>query len=1106
MKKLKDGLGVVRVAVLLGMVVGMGWGQTAVTGGITGDVSDSSGAIVAGADVEVTNTATGVASQAKTNGDGVYRFASLVPGRYSVTVKKVGFAEFLRERVRVEAGTSVRIDSILPVGTVNTAVDVRGETPILQTDSAEVSQAIQEHEINALPSLGRNVTRLAMLAPGASMPNGQLDLHPENAGEDFDVYINGVVPGNNSRLLDGVDNSEVVQGLSSLVTSQDSVQEYKFTTNAYDAEYGQIGGGVLQITTKSGSNQLHGSLFEYYRSAAFTAADSFSQPNGPPPNVWNQFGGSLGGAIKKDKLFFFGDYQGMRNHLGTSSLYTAPIDAFKAGDFSSVAATNPIFDPATGNADGSGRTQFSCGGVLNKICPDRFSPAATNLLALLPSAQNQGAADNNFAISRPAIFDQDQFNTRVDLFATSKTLVFGKFSYFRSHLFTNNVFGEVGGGPALGGIPNSGAADTHTYSSMADYQRTFSPTLLQDIRFSFSRFVISDLQLDAGHNTADQVGIPNVNLGDFNTTGLPTLNIDGPVGTFSMGDVGLPFIEHETNFSLYDNWTKTSGRHSFKFGGTYTKFLGIRADNNGRGTFEFSPNTTGSLGLANSGLGMASFLLGLPDNYNRNITVFMNQEKQWRLGFYGQDTWQVTPRLTLMLGLRWDYDTPMYAPKGQNLGNVDLTTGNVVLSNLFDKYAGVTSSKTDFSPRVGASFRLNSNTVLRGGYGRSYFLNKYGATFGTEACCWPIKQTQSLASANAYAPLGFSIDQGPGVPPGIPAFPASGLIPLPNGFGNTFPGVGPFPHSYSDGWNLTVEHTFAYNIGASIGYVGNVGRKLWSNIDPNAPVPGPGPFDPRRPYFAKFGWTQGLLIRNDEIPGYPDLTSNYNSLQAKVEKRFDNGLYILSNFVWAKSLDYGTSSAPGIGPENYFNVKGDYSNSSYVAPWGSVTAVNWELPFGRGKAYNLTGPANAIAGGWTLSGIVNFQAGTYFTPYLANTVSLNSTIRLRPDLVGDPHLSHPNRNQWYNPAAFAVPALYTYGDARRTSLLSPGYSSVDLSLAKTYAFTERTRLELRWDVFNALNKTNLARPNNNVDSSTAGQITSIQDFKRRMQIGARLSF
>ncbi len=219
----------------------------------------------------------------------------------------------------------------------------------------------------------------------------------------------------------------------------------------------------------------------------------------------------------------------------------------------------------------------------------------------------------------------------------------------------------------------------------------------------------------------------------------------------------------------------------------------------------------------------------------------------------------------------------------------------------------------------------------------------------------PSSRRRVCASANPYAPLDFTIDQGPGVPPTIPPFPSSGLIPLPNGFGNIFPGVGPFPHSYSDGWNVTVEHSFAHNIEASIGYVGNVGRKLWSNIDPNAPVPGPGPFDPRRPYFAKFGWTQGLLIRNDEIPGYPDLTSNYNSLQAKVEKRFSNGLYILSNFVWAKSLDYGTSSAPGIGPENYFNVKGDYSNSSYVAPWGSVTAVNWELPFGRGKTFNLTG-------------------------------------------------------------------------------------------------------------------------------------------------------
>ena len=686
----------VLIAVLFVSGASMLQGQTTVTGAITGNVSDSSNAAVSGATVQVMNTGTGVTNQAVTDNSGSYRVNGLLPGMYSVTVDKPGFEQFTQQGIKIDAGSGVRIDAVLSVGRVSTGVVVTGQAPILQTDTAEVSQDIQAQQINALPTFGRNITRLSMLAPGASMPSGQLDLAPENAGEDFDVAINGTVPGNNSRLLDGVDDTEIVQGLSSLVPSQDSVQDYKFTTNSYDAEYGQIGGGVLQVTTKSGTNEIHGSAFEYYRSSDFFAAEHFSQPDGPPHNVWNQFGGSVGGPIKSDKLFYFGDYQGMRNNLGTSSLYTAPIDAFKRGDFSAVAATNPIFDPTTGNPDGTGRTQFPG----NIIPAARFSKATQNLLALLPEAQNQNLTDNNYAISRPAVFNQDQMNARVDLFASPKSLVFGKFAYFRSHFYTNNVFGTIAAGPPLGGLQEGGDADTHTYSSMVNYQRTFTPTLLEDFRFAYSRIVIGILQLDAGQDTANQVGIPNINLGTFATTGTPTLDIDGPLGTFSMGDWGYPFTEHETNFAAYNDWTKTLGHHNIKVGGTYLKFLGIRSDANNRGTFDFSPNTTGSPSIPNSGLGMASFLLGLTDSYNRDLQrPNLNQEKQWRLGFYGQDHWQITPKVAVMLGLRWDYDTPVYAPKGESLGNVDLSTGNVVLSNLHGSIWGSPVRRRSF-PRV----------------------------------------------------------------------------------------------------------------------------------------------------------------------------------------------------------------------------------------------------------------------------------------------------------------------------------------------------------------------------------------------------------------------
>jgi hypothetical protein len=638
---------------------------------------------------------------------------------------------------------------------------------------------------------------------------------------------------------------------------------------------------------------------------------------------------------------------------------------------------------------------------------------------------------------------------------------------------------------------------------MGNYQRTFSPSLQQDFRFAFSRIVISELQLDASKDLATQVGIPNINLGTVYTSGLPTLTVDGPAGAFTMGDIGLPFFEHETNLEFYDTWTKTAGSHAFKFGGDFKKFYGIRTDVSGRGSFDFSQNLTGDPSVPNSGLGMASFLLGLSDTFGRDITLVQPQEKQWRLSFFGEDTWKVTSKLNLLLGLRWDYTTPIYTPKGESVGNLNLNTGDVLLTNLAGKYAGVETPKTEFSPRVGLSYRFAKDTVLRGGYGRSYFLNPYGASFGTEGCCWPIKQSQALNAENPYAPLPFTLDQGPGLPAPLPAYPSNGLIPLPNGFSQYFPGTGTYPHSYNDGWNVTLEQLFAHDVSLSVAYLGNIGRHLWDNVDVNAPIPGPGSFDPRRPYFAKFGWTTSENQRSNQLSGYPEFRSNYNSLQATVQERFGSGLNLLSNFAWAKSLDEGT-----FGPQNQFDFRSNYGNSDTVRPFSWITAAVWSLPFGRGKVFasDLKRPAEAIIGGWTLSGIFNFEGGLYFTPTLANNASLNSTIGLRPNRIHGGEVSNRNRSLWFDPTAFTVPALYTYGDSGRNIIAGPHFSSADLSLQKAFSISERVHLDLKWDAFNAFNHTNLTNPNSSVDTSTAGQITGIVDFRRRMQIGAQLTF
>lgn len=1085
---------IILTSVFLAISISVALAQTAVTGAITGYVTDSSGAALPAAAVNVTNAATSVTERTVTNGSGIYQFSSLLPGTYSVTIQMPNFKQFTHPGIIVNVSTTVRVDAVLQIGTTTSTVTVTGQAPLLQSTSAEVSQTIGTKEIDTLPTFGRNVTRLGLLAPGAFMVSGQLDIHPENAGEDFNVSFSGGIGGNNSHILDGVDNTEIIQGYSLLVPTQESVREVKLTTSNYDAEFGRVSGAVIQITTKSGTNDLHGSAFEYYRSSSFFARNPFTQPNGVPKNVWNQFGGSLGGPILKKKLFYFGDYQGMRNSLSTSSLYTAPIAAFRTGDFSSVAKTHPIYDPATGNADGTGRTQFPN----NIIPPNRISPAVIKLLALVPQPTNPNIADNNYAISRPGIFNQDQFDTRVDYFTTPKTLIFGKFSYFHARFLTDNVFGAQGGGPPLGGIPNSGNSTDSVYSSMVDYQHTFTPTLQQDFRFAFSRIYIQELQLDASSNAADKVGIPNINLGTIYTSGLPELDVAGPTGTFTMGDIGLPFFETETNFEAFDSWTKVAGKHFFKFGGDVEKFYGIRTDVSGRGDFTFSQNVTGNPSVQNSGLGMASFLLGLPSTFGRDITITQPQEKQWRLALYVQDTWQVTPKLTLMLGLRWIHITPIFSQKGQSVGNLDLNTGDVVLTNLAGKYAGVTTPFTEFAPRLGISYRLAQNTMVRMGYGRSYFINAGGASFGTQGCCWPIKQSQSDNSLTPYTPLPYVLDNGPGVPAPLPPFPANGLIPLPNGFSQYFLGVGNYPHSYQDGWNVTLEQLLPHEVTASIGYVGNIGRKLWSNIDVNAPVPGPGPFNPRRPYFAKFGWTTPENQRNDVIPGYPDYRSNYNSLEASVKKRFQSGWSLLSNFTWDHLLNNAR--------QNIFNSASDYGTAGRPFSW--ISAANLELPFGHGKAFasNLSGPADAIIGGWTLSGIFDYEGGLPYTPTLGNTASLNSTISLRPNRIGKGTVPHPDRNRWFNPSDFTVPALYTYGNSGRGILYGPRYISSDMSLAKAVSFTERVHLTLKWDAFNVFNHNSLATPNAVVDSSTAGEITNIVDYNRRMQIGAHLTF
>jgi outer membrane receptor protein involved in Fe transport len=1090
-------------------------GQASLSGEVTGIVTDKTGALITGATVHATNVGTNVDSDTLTNSAGLYRILSLIPGTYRIKIEQSGFKTFVSENLIVTVDTVVRVDAALEVGQTSQSVTVDATSAPLKTDTADVSQTLDTRQVEDLPTVGRNVTQLVQLVPGATAASSQLGGWPENAGDDFQTNINGQPGLNSNRQLDGVDNNETIQGLSMVVPSEDSVQEVKVTTSNYDAEYGQVSGAVIQVSTKSGTNNWHGSLFDFYRSDGMFARNPFTEPVKPASAVWQQFGTSVGGRIIKDKLFFFGDYQGVRGINGGSVLTTVPTQAFRTGDFSALAATNPIFDPSTGNPDGTGRVQFSdlsratpsnpLG--LNIIPLNRISTAATQLLAFVPAPTDPTATDNNFSVSGGGPLNENQFSSRIDYNQSSKNTLFARFSLFRFNDDVPSAYGDVAGGAPLNGII-SGFSNSQSQSWIGNYTRVWSSSLFSDFRFSLNRVAMHNITRNANLQTANDIGMEGINItGTELTNGIPDISVGGPVGAFEFSQ-GLPFLEFETGVHVGSNWTKILGNHSLKWGGDIGKAFLRRRDTSGRGSESISQDVTANATVLGSGLGMASFLLGLPSSYSRVITLQIVQEKQWRDGVYFQDQWAVNRRLTFTMGLRWDYYSPEFsntpAAGTANIANLDTATGDIVLGGYHgDKYAGVIPTYTEFDPRVGLAYRLSNNTVLRGGYGRSHAIDGAGANLGRMFRNWPLQQSQTVTAATSFVPA-FTFAEGPPAPPTIPPFPSSGLVPMPNGtFSILYPGLGRYPHTEIDSFNITLQHQLWKQTTMEVAYVGNVGRHEYCNYSANAAVPGPGPFDPRRPFFNQFGWTQSLTHFGDVCGAH----SNYESLQAKFETRLAHDLWILSSFTWDKALDI-TSNYGSL--QNQFNAGSNWGNSDFSRNLISSTSFLWGLPFGPGKLVgrNTTGILSQVIQGWKVNGIISLMSGLWFTPTWADQSAYNSDCcsTLRPDRIASGDVSDPNRNMWFNPSAFVQPAPYTYGNSGRNILQGPGWADTDLSLSRQIRVTEKMNLDLRWDVFNAFNHPNLANPNPVVDSSTAGVISNILYNMRRMQIGAHLSW
>jgi outer membrane receptor protein involved in Fe transport len=1107
----------------------------AVTGSITGYITDPSGAAIPGAKVTVTDTHTGVETIRTSDTAGLYLITNLLPGTYKLTVEAKGFKTIAQENVQLEVGATVRSDLKLELGAVAQEITVTASTAQLETEKTDVSRKFTAQEVDSLPLINQNVTNLFLLTPGAVPDNAQMG-EGENPTQNMRTMVNGTWSGAQTYTLDGIsDVAYGFAGLQVIVPIQDSVQEMKITTADYDPEFGQTAGMVAQYITKSGTNELHGSLFYYNRNSATFAADPLTQKiagTGPQgkglgvsPSNFNQWGGSLGGPVKKNKVFLFGATQWNRLRDSASVLATVPNAAWRTGDFSSLASTNPIFDPLTGTPDGTGRTQFSYNGVTNVIPPNRIDAVAKNLMALLPmpNAGAAGATNNNYVGTNHELFNQWQMDLRGDINFSDRDKFFARYSLFKGNLANPPLFGVEAGGPAgAGGGTLSPEVATFTLQQTAlNWTHSFGGSLVTEARAGLSRFRLDALQADAGLETNNKVGIPNINTGDPLTDGLAGIGVNGPVGNWFMGiqsGVGIPRFDRTTNIEAINNWSWVHGPHQLRFGAEVVRerfnFQSVNASSRGNFTFSQTVTADADPALSNSGLGMATFLLGRSSEFDRAIFTQFPEERQTRWGVYGQDTWRATRKLTFSLGLRWDYFTPVTPGRPGGIANFDPSTGDILLGGLgsVPPSTGVYTPKDAFAPRLGVAYQLTDKTVLRAGLGRSYFSSGYDATFYHLTSFYPITAQQTINQVIIYQGL-FQIDQGPpaATPPQLPS---SGILPAPPG---TLLKSRPFDWRMEtmDSWNFTVERQLARDTTLSLAYVGSKGTHIDWQYNMNAAPIGPGPLLLRRPFYPKYG----LNTTINYLCNCSD--SNYNSLQAEVKKSYAKNLAFTANFVWQKSLGYYS--------DNPYNRSVDYGVGSgdSGAEDSTSRAVTFtlgftaQLPYGKGQRWGsgASGVKQAALGGWQFSGVTLLESGAAMDPTLSSNVTLNADFGQKPNRVpGCNPSSVPggqNASHWFNPACYSTPAQYQYGDTAPGSLNGPPVTNADFALWKefdlsTFLNREQTAIQLRIESYNVFNLTSLGTATWGacVDCAAGNVITSLQPGfpMRRFQFGAHISW
>jgi hypothetical protein len=1115
----------------------------AVSGNISGIVRDASGAVVPNANIEITDLDRGAVYHLQSNTDGNYAQTHLLAGHYQVKVDSTGFGSFTANAT-VEVDATTRLDATLNLANTQTTVSVTDATPLLTTDRAEIGTTLTGRQVEQLPVLDRNLTNLILVVPGTQLNSWQ-HAASENPQQGIQVNVNGQFFTSNGFLLDGTENESAILGIAVINPNLDSLQDFKVSTSNYDAEFGSASGALIQATTKSGTNQWHGSAFEFLRNSLANASDTFTRLN--PPLRWNQFGGSLGAPILKDKLFGFFDYQGTRRRTGGSLITTVPTAAERSGDLSGLlgsyicsdgsvsggpcaspalvtttegtsvpARGGMVFNPSTGDpSTGAGRQVYSSNGQIN-IVP--VAAPMGKLLNFLPLPNNGSDIFNNYISSASQKFDSDQEDMRVDYNLTSTSHVFGRYSLAGFDNLSPAAFGAAAGGPSAFGFSGHSLARNQSLALGLDH--TFSPTLVTDARFGFYRYRVRVQPNDVGTTPATDSGLPGLNTGSVETSGMPAFYVNGNGGfdfgySLNVNQCNCPLKETENHFQWVNNWTKTISNHSVKFGVDVRRAQQQRipSDSHRSGEITFNDSSTGdpaldqlAAGQVSTGAALGSYLIGLPSSFGRYYTGsnYYPGLRQTRLFLFAQDSWRATQKLTVNYGLRWEDYLPQTAAKPGGAGSFDPATGEVLAAGIgsVPRNMGISPYNLGFAPRIGIAYQLTEKTVIRTGYGRSFNPSGLGAVFGQGADYNPpIVNPQSVNQPNPYV-AAFDLLSGPPAPI-APPVSTSGRYLLPDGVGINYftdpPGAYRIP--LVDFWNFTIQRQITSDMALEVAYIGNVGRHLFLALNRNQAVPGPGDFDPRRPFYNNFGLEQGLYqYCNCD-------NSSYNALQTKLQKQFSHGLDFLLTYTWSKAM--GNSEGAGGFSDNY-NVRASHGPLSWDRTHSVTFEHNWDLPFGRTRHWKLgdNAVADALLGGWRLSGVHSFGSGLPFTPTVNNAPLLNADFNnVRADVVGDSHVANQSASLWFDPASFSEPQQpYRNGTASRNSLRGPDLAVSNLSLSKNLLQTERRSLEIRADAFNVFNHVNLGLPDSTIDAEGAGQITHVQVAMRQMQFGLHFQF